>query len=132
MAARIGRHLKITWDGTLIAAVKTKSMKVAGSAVDITSDDDLGYRTLLAESGMYSVDLSVEGVWKSTQLLADVMADTVLKDVEIQSYDASEVLEWTIAGSFRMNGIEAAGDTSENVKFSAEIQSSGAFTYVEA
>lgn len=132
MAERLGRHIKLKWDGAYIAAVKEKSMTVNGEAVDVTSDDDDGYRKLLTTSGTRSLDMSISGIFKDTQLLDDLMADAALEQLDIEFYTEAGALEFTISGDFRLNSIEKSGATADPVQFSAELQSTGVFTKTAA
>ena len=57
MAAAKGRSLLIKKGSTVLAGMRTKGVAINGEPIDITSDDDSGYRTLLSDVGTLSVDL---------------------------------------------------------------------------
>lgn len=129
MPAQLGRTLVIAIGGTPIAAVQSKSMTVNDEPVDITSDDDSGERTVMSESGLRSVDLSVEGV----------QTDDTLKDLALGSGSrliSNITITWdsgdTLAGSFYLASYEESGASGEDLKFSASLQSSGALTFTPA
>jgi predicted secreted protein len=124
MSAAIGRALKVKRASVLIAAVVSKTVSINNEPVDITSDDDAGYRTLLEASGTRSIDISVEGVAVDDILLtvAAGAAPTLITADEIEFPSGL-----TITGSFRFNAYEQSGETAGRVQFSATIQSTGAW-----
>ena len=83
MAAAKGRLLQILKGGVAIAGVRTKGVAINGEPIDITSDDDGGYRTMLDDPGTMSLDLSVEGVTKDDELLQAIAAGANLKLTDI-------------------------------------------------
>jgi predicted secreted protein len=129
MSAATGRALKIKRNGTTIAAVVSKSVSINNEPIDITSDDDLGFRTLLEESGTRSIDISCEGVYKDDSLV-EVAAGS---DPDLLTVDTIEFPSGsTIAGSFRLNSVEISGEVAGRAQFSAALQSSGEWTYTAA
>jgi predicted secreted protein len=126
MAAANGRELKILKNNNPIAGVRTKTVAIAGEPIDITSDDDLGYRTMLAEAGTYSIDLTVEGVTKDDTLRSVILTGgtLLLTDISIEYPDGS-----TITGDFFLASVEDSGEYADALTFSASLQSSGAWVY---
>lgn len=126
MSAATGRALIIKRNGTKIAAVVTKSISINNEAIDITNDDDVGFRRLLDESGVRSIDLSVEGVHTDDVMLtaAGAVSPTLIDDMDIIFSSGL-----TISGDFRMNNYESSGETAGRVQFSATFQSTGAWTF---
>lgn len=126
MAAAKGRELLVKRGSVVIAGVRTKGVSINNEPIDITSDDDAGYRTLLSTAGTMSVDLSVEGITKDDDLRAVAAAGTglMLTDVTIEYPDGA-----VLAGNFYLASVEETGTYNEAVTFSASLQSSGAFTY---
>lgn len=127
MASKIGRAVLLSLvegtELTLLAAAKTKSLTWNDEPVDITSDDDAGWRKLLDDvSGTKSVDISIEGILKSTQLSA--IAEAGL-DVDLQ-FDVPTVRKWS--GTFRLTSFEIGAETAEGATFSASFSSSGPVT----
>ena len=68
-AGILGRDAILTISGQPIAGVTTKGLSIANEAIDVTSDDSAGYRTLMAQSGTSTLDLSVSGVVKNLELM---------------------------------------------------------------
>ena len=126
MAAAKGRELLVKKGSTVLAGVRTKGVSVNGEPIDITSDDDAGYRTLLNDAGTYSIDLSIEGITKNDTLRAIIMAggSLMLTDITVEYPDGKG-----ITGNFFLNSLEETGTYNEAVTFSASLQSSGTFTY---
>jgi len=121
MTATIGRAFLIKKDGTVLAGVRSKSLSINHEPVDITSDDDDGFRTLLGVVGESSFELSVEGVAKDS-VLFDVATGTgskLLTDVTI------EHPEGTISGDVFLSSFESTGPYNDASTFSATLQSSG-------
>jgi len=121
MTASIGRAYVIKKASTAIAGVRTKSLSINHEPVDITSDDDDGFRTLLGVVGESSFELSVEGVLKDS-ILFDAATGTgskLLTDVSI------EHPEGTITGDMFLSAFETIGAYNDAITFSATFQSSG-------
>lgn len=133
MAAKIGREFHIKKGSEVIAGVRTKSLSFAGEPVDITSDDDDGYRTLLDVSGQEALDMSVEGITKNTLLRAAALTGggLMLTDItlEFPKTGTQAVSGDTISGSFFLASLEESGTYNDAITFSASLQSSGQWTY---
>lgn len=123
----VGRLAVLKKGVTTIAGVKTKSMSIANEPVDITSDDDAGFRALLAAAGTRALDFSVEGTAKDTTLLTTAIgADAGL----LTGYSLFFPTVGTVAGDFFLTSFELSGETAAAVTFSASLVSSGAYTFV--
>ena len=128
MSAATGRALVIKRDGTKIGAVVSKSISINNEPIDTSNDDDLGFRTLMEDSGTRSVDISVEGVLKTDALLIDAAdpATTALIEAADIVFPSGLILR----GDFRLNGIEVSGESAGRVQFSGTLQSTGAWTLI--
>ncbi len=133
-----GRELLISVDvggtPTLIAAVTTKSPNRARTAVDVTTDDDNGWRSLLANPGNKSVDLSVEGVLlESTTFDATAFMNQWYQSAELMNVTVETPSELanngTETGLFFLASFNTTGSQDGSVTFTAELQSSGEITY---
>jgi len=129
MAASSGRELLIKKGSSVIAGVRTKTVTINGEAIDVTTDDDSGYRTLLGDPATRMIDLSVEGITKDDTLRAIVAGggSQMLTDITIEYPDGA-----VIAGDFYLVSVEEAGEYQDAVTFSASLQSSGEYTYTPA
>jgi predicted secreted protein len=129
MAANVGRNLQILKALVVIASVRNKSISFAGEPVDITNDDDLGFRTLLAEEGQKSIDMSVDGVTTDAVLRGLALSGSSLMLTDIN-------IEWpngdTLTGDFFLSSFEESGAYKDAVTFTASLQSSGPYVYTAA
>ena len=130
MAATAGRNVRIEYsddDGAtwaVVAGARTDGMTINREAIDITDKDDVGIRTLLPHLGVWSMDMSCDGVLIGTQLLtlAEDAAPTALHDFRITIADIR-----TYTGKFQIGGFEVGGaDGTEAATFSTSFMSSGA------
>lgn len=128
MAANVGRQLVIKRGGSTVAGVRTKSVTINNEAIDVTTDDDTGYRTLLEEPGQKQIDLSVEGLTKDDNLLQSAADGTTL----IEAYTIEFPSGATITGDFRFNNLELGAEYNAAITFTAEIQSTGSYTFTAA
>lgn len=133
MAGGASRDLLIEKNNTAIAGVNSKSIAIAKEPIDITTDEDNGYRTLLSEAGTKSLDISFSGVTKDTLLRSLIMTEQsmLLTDITIQypKYGAQTAGD-TISGDFYFNGFTENGGGSDGaVEFDGTLQSSGEWTY---
>lgn len=126
MASNVGRKLKLLKNDVVIAGLRTKGIAFAGEPVDITTDDDLGYRTLLGEAGQVTVDISFDGVTKDAVLRAEALSNVqlLLTDISIEYPNGD-----TLSGDFFLAGYEETGTYNDAVTFTGSLQSSGAWTY---
>lgn len=129
MPANIGRELLVKRGSTVIAGVRTKTITFNGEPVDVTSDDDSGFRTLLATAGQKSIDMSVEGVTKDNELRSAALSGTslLLTDVNIEWPNGD-----TLTGDFFLNSVEETGTYNDAITFTSSFQSSGSWTYTPA
>lgn len=130
MSAKAGRLLIMKINSVAVAGVKTKSVAINREPIDITSDDDDGYRTLLETPGMISLDLSVSGVTKDATFRAhalEMASPVLLEDVTLEYPDGSQ-----IEGDFFMPSYSESGETAGAITFDATLQSSGTIVYTPA
>lgn len=133
MTAVAGRKVKI-YQGVgvgavLVAGARADKIAINNEAIDITDKGDDGWRTLLNDASVRSVELSVEGILKGDSLIAAALGDTtaLLDDYEIRIDGIG-----TAAGEFHFSSIEINGPHDDAAEFSATIMSSGPITWVSA
>jgi len=134
MTAFVGRKAILSQGSPLvaIASLRTKTMTMANEPVDITSDDDAGFRALLSDPGTKTLDMSVEGVAK------DVASFTALLTLATSGTDILDAFSMlfpgigTIAGDFVLTSFEVGAPYNEAATFSCSLQSAGAFTFTPA
>ena len=131
--AGASRDLIIEKNDVRIAGINSKSMSIAKEAIDVTTDEDNGYRTLLAEAGTKTLDISFSGVTKDLALRTLIMTeqsqlytDITLTFPPVGVQSAGDV----ISGSFYFTSMSETGGSSDGaVEFDGALQSSGVWTY---
>ena len=125
MAAN-GRALTIDYKTTTLVGVRTKGYTITNDYVDVTTDDDDGWRVLLADPGLRSVEVTVGGISSDQIMLAAIMAANVTAETLTVQLPTTT---GTLAGSFLISSFEQTGEHDGAVEFSATFMSSGAVTY---
>lgn len=124
MAGANGRALQIKWDSVTLVGVRTKGWTATADLVDVTTDDDNGWRTLLATPGLRSVEVTVGGI-SSDQVLINEFFNGTGKTLTGELPTTTG----TIAGTFYLSSFEQTGEHEGAVEFSATFMSSGVVTY---
>lgn len=131
MAAAVGRAVTFLWGDASpqeeIQGVREKGIELAGEPIDITSDDDDGWRALLSVPAENQVNISLSGVSKDTILRTDWFAGTRTQAATITYPDGA-----TITGTFYLATYSETATYNEAVAFEAELQSSGVIVYTPA
>jgi TP901-1 family phage major tail protein len=128
MAGANGRDLKIEWGAgpTVLVGVRSRGYTVTNDYVDVTTDDDLGWRTLLATPGLRSLEVTVGGISSDQVLIADIMAASVTaKNLQVEF----PITTGNLSGSFLCSSFEQSGEHDGAVEFSATFMSTGSVTY---
>jgi TP901-1 family phage major tail protein len=128
-----GRAIQVKRGGTLVAGVRTKSITINGSPIDITSDDDAGVRKLLDQPGQIDVSISVSGVVVSEQLRTESLSASDRVQATLfqyqDGYEGSPNNTHGFSGDFFLASYTETGEYQGAVTFEAEFQSAGAVTY---
>jgi TP901-1 family phage major tail protein len=126
MAGANGRALTFDWDSTTLVGVKSKGYTVTNDYVDVTTDDDAGWRTLLSTPGLRSVEATASGISSDQVLIAEMMKSNITGEpLTIQLPTTTG----TLAGTFLVSSFEQTGESDGAVEFSATFMSSGVVTY---
>jgi len=126
MAGANGRSLTIDWDSVTLVGVRTKSYTITNDYVDVTTDDDAGWRTLLANPGLRSVEVTVSGISSDQILIAEMMEANVSGEpLTVQLPTTTG----TLSGTFLVSSFEQSGEHDGAVEFSATFMSNGVVTY---
>lgn len=124
MAGANGRALQIKWDSVTLVGVRTKGWTATADLVDVTTDDDNGWRTLLATPGLRSVEVTVGGISSDQVLINEFFngtGETLTGELPTTT--------GTISGTFYLSSFEQTGEHDGAVEFSATFMSSGAVAY---
>lgn len=129
MAGFNGRQLTIDWDSVTLVGVRTKGYTITNDYVDVTTDDDSGWRTLLADPGLRSIEVTVGGISSDEALIADIMAASVASATLQVDLPSALSSPGSLSGSFLVSSFEQSGEYDGAVEFSATFMSTGAVTY---
>lgn len=119
-----GRLVRVMRNNVAVAGVRTKTVTVNNEPIDVTSDDDGGWRTLLEDAAVESVDIQVEGVVRDDILRNAFFNGTVIDDMEIEWPDGG-----SMTGNFRVQGYAETGPFNDALTFSCTFASTGAVAY---
>ena len=132
MAAVVGRKVTLTPSevgGVAILGGRSTSITLNSESIDITSNDDGGFRTLLGDDpALQSLDVSLDGVLKDASLLSKIVGATTL----IEGYDLLITGIGTFSGDFYLGSVGITAPTQDATTYAITLQSSGEFTFVEA
>ena len=124
-AGILGREAVLTIAAQPIAGVTTKGSSIANEAVDVSSDDSSGYRELMAQSGMSTLDLSISGITKNLELMRSCIANASKIYAFTLTYTDGSVVAFD--GFF--STLSQTGESATAFTFDAAFQSSGAYTF---
>lgn len=130
MSAAVGRSVIVKRDGTTIAGARTKTITVGDEAIDVTTDDDSGVRTLLEAGAQKQVDMAIDGLHKASN--DDLIKALVNSTSLIVSFEVTLASGAKISGDARLNNYEIGAEYQDAVSFSAELHSSGTITWTDA
>jgi TP901-1 family phage major tail protein len=120
---QLGRTVTIKLNGAIIAGVRTRTITIDQSAIDVTTSDSDGFRELLGVSGERDVSVSVEGLTKDTDILTAATDGNAL----IRYYDIAIYPGITLSGDFKISNIALGPEYNDAVAFSAELNGTGVF-----
>lgn len=132
MTSMVGRRVTFTPSGSGVAltGVRTTSLTIGNEPIDITSNDDNGFRKFLDEDpAMRMLDVSVEGITKDPTLIAIAAAGGAGLVAEYE-LDMGQFGKFT--GDFHIGNLQLGMPYNEAITFSCTIQSSGEYTYTPA
>lgn len=124
MPGFIGRNVVLTWGGDEIPGVREKGVKLDGAPIDVSSDEDNGWATLLSEASENKVEIALSGVTKSPHLKADWFAGTRTKTL-VMEYPDGRVL----SGTFMISAFSEKTPYKDAVTFDATLMSNGPVTF---
>ena len=123
MSALAGRDVVVYRNSVAVIAGQAKEFAIAKEAIDITSDDDAGFRTLLATSSVKTLDITLEAVLKDDIFLAEINTDI------LESYEVDIPGIGSITGDFKLTAVSLSAPVDAAVTQSVTLTSSGAFTF---
>lgn len=122
-----GIDLKIQRDGlTICAGIASKDTALSAEPIDITSDDDNGWRAFLFESGLSTAEINFEGLAKESLVESLVVHENYLL--------TSVYLVWPdgamLFGDFYLAGYQEVGEFQQAITFACVLLSVGVPVYV--
>lgn len=126
MVADVGRNVIFTWNTQEVLGVRTKNVARSGPAVNVTSDEDGGFQTVLGVASENACTVSLSGVTKSDVLAVAFSSGARTGQVSI-TWPSGRTLE----GTFYMQSYNEGVPYNDAVTFDAELISNGTWTEVE-
>lgn len=123
-AAAKGNTIALAWNSAPVLGVQEKDLELNGAPIDITSDENSGWRTLLAVSGQDEVNITVSGVAKDNILKTDWFAGTRTRTASFTYPDGG-----VITGTFYLASFKEKAPYKDAMTFDATLNSSGPVTY---
>lgn len=130
MAAQLGRTLALQIDTTgggsysTIASIRTKSLKIANEAVDVTTGDSANqWRELLANAGVKSMEISFSGLFDDGVPLN--LVNTLMLAGTIRNFKLTHPSLGTYTALFQISAFELAGEFNGALEFTATLESAG-------
>ena len=114
---------------TTIAALRTTQVTINNEIVDITNKDSAGWRTLLADAGVRSVDVSAGGIF-ATGLTTGIQPEAL--NGTISNYELVFEDDSKFAGAFMVESMDYQGDHNDSRQYNITLQSSGSVTFTAA
>lgn len=130
MSKAVGRLAVLSKNNVAIGGVRVTTISWSGEPIDVTDADSDGVVELLGELASEQITLSVEGVTKDVVLRAAALAagtSRKLTDITFKFADALTAAD-TISGDFVITSYEESNPYKDVSTFSAEFQSSGAWS----
>jgi len=124
MAPYLGRAVILEWGDAQILGVREKGVTYNGEAVNVSSDEDGGWRKLLEEAGENSVDIAISGVVKDDSLKIAWATGERTKTATL-TYPNGAV----VSGEFYLATFTDTGPYNDASTFEGTLQSTGAVTY---
>lgn len=132
MANTAGRDMVVKKGGTVIASVTTKSVNWQGTLIDITSDDDDGATTYLADVfANTTLEMSVDG-FTDDDVLSDLAFSATDSDKHLSDLTLERANGDAISGTFIITSYQETGASAEGSTFTASIVRSGIHTWAPA
>jgi predicted secreted protein len=125
MTAAAGRQVDFEWGGTPLLGVREKNVSLNGEPINVTSDEDSGWRTLIPDvPNENAVEISLSGVSKDTRLKTDWFAGTRTR-TGVFTYPNGDVL----SGTFMISSFSEGIPYNDAITFECALQSHGVVTF---
>lgn len=109
---------------TRIGGFKTRSLKINGGTVDVTTSDDTSrYRQLLAATGVKSLSFSGSGLVKDNAAGQAVVTDALAQTTD--TYTVTVPGLGTFVGAWQITEFTVAGENQNEVTYDITLESAG-------
>lgn len=119
--------IKVSTDGgsthTLVGGVRTNNLTLNNEPVDITNAGSSGFREYLADGGVQSCSMSVDGLVVDNAAFETML--TQAKDRTIIRYRFEFGNAGVISGGFVVSNLQLTGAHNDAQTFSCSLESSG-------
>jgi predicted secreted protein len=109
-----------------VAGARADSFTINNEPIDITEKDDAGWRKMLADVGVRSIDCEVEGILEDTTFLALAVGTA---SALLEAYTIELLGLGSFTGNFFLASFAVTGEQADATTFTASIQSSGTITF---
>jgi predicted secreted protein len=124
----LGRDVVLQWGGNspgdTILGIREKGIELNGEAIDVTSDENDGWRTLLTEAGQNEVTVSLSGVTKDKRLKEAWFSGNRTQPVFLTYPDGG-----IVSGTFFLQSHNETGTYNHATTLEAELISTGVVSY---
>jgi predicted secreted protein len=127
MTGIAGRSVAFTWNSAAVLGIREKGVNLDGAEIDVTSDENSGWQTLLAAAGQNAVTVSLSGVTKDKRLKNDWFALTRTRPAVLTYPDGS-----VLSGTFYLASFKESNPYNDAQTFDAELKSTGTVTWTPA
>lgn len=113
-------------EAVLVGAGREHGVTFNGEPIDITAKGSNGWRELMADVGVRSVDISFSGLLDDDAMIATVVGPTsaLLEDYEVRIEGLG-----ILAGSWALNGVELGSPHDDSAEQSGTLLSNGVITW---
>lgn len=111
----------------LVAGGREHGIKINNEPIDVTDKQSAGWRELMADVSLRSVDIDFSGLWVDATLIAAALAtntSTLLSGYEVRVEGVG-----TFSGNFFLASVELGTPHDDATEASGSLQSSGVVTW---
>lgn len=106
---------------------RAKTITLGSESIDVTSDGDNGFRTLLADPAQRSIDMSLEGVLRQDDFVGDLLNPA--PPSFLSEYTLVFPGIGSVTGDFFLSNFELGAPYNEATTFSTTLESSGVWEF---
>jgi predicted secreted protein len=111
----------------LVAGGREHGIKINNEPIDTTDKQSSGWREMLADVSVRSVDIDFSGLWDSATLVQSALATNTA--TLLSAYEVRVEGLGTLSGNFFFNGLEVGSPHDDGTEVSGTLMSSGAVTW---